>query len=509
VFRKFVIGVLLFLLPCPVFGRSLHLFFRPTLVQFDPLKSFDLQNTWLNTQIYEPLFEIDKNNEISPVIVKSWKVAANGLRYDFELNDKNFSDGSPLSADDVKFTLQRAIQRSKEAALTFGTIRGVDDYLKEKSSTVSGLVVRGDRSLIIEMNKPEPMLLKNLALPAYYILPSRYVAAIGDGSFFKHPVGSGPYVFSAYNKGGGDFGEVLVFDKNEYYLPSGYFDSLIFYVMRRPLKINELGRFDLIFSAASNEERPLKGFEAKWFSQPSVELIIFNQGHTQWKSIKERQRFAACFDREAFYKVLFEGRDKYWSRLGRVIPSGMALTPTNFIDNKECEKLDMPVKIHFATHEYLPDRKLLRAVKMALGMDDVDAEKISLVNLPDGIKNGKVEIFMITFVADLPEPFELLKYFSDISPVQFTGKENSEFTMDLIKARNENDVVKRADMYSALDEILLRDYIVIPIAMSYYERVLVKEGLYLGDFGSRGLWYYPLSRIRSLYESKTSSVIER
>lgn len=43
----------------------------------------------------------------SPASRESWSVSSNGLTYTFHLRDAAFSDGSPVTAQDVKFTLDR------------------------------------------------------------------------------------------------------------------------------------------------------------------------------------------------------------------------------------------------------------------------------------------------------------------------------------------------------------------------------------------------------------------
>ena len=59
--------------------------------------------------IYEGLTRIDQNGSVLPDLAKSWDISPDGLTYTFHLaTGVKFHDGTPFSADDVKFSLDRA-----------------------------------------------------------------------------------------------------------------------------------------------------------------------------------------------------------------------------------------------------------------------------------------------------------------------------------------------------------------------------------------------------------------
>jgi peptide/nickel transport system substrate-binding protein len=58
--------------------------------------------------IFEGLTRIDQNGSVQPDLAKSWDISADGLTYTFHLHDGvKFHDGTPFTADDVKYTLDR------------------------------------------------------------------------------------------------------------------------------------------------------------------------------------------------------------------------------------------------------------------------------------------------------------------------------------------------------------------------------------------------------------------
>ena len=68
-----------------------------------------MENGWdgnITQAIFAPLVGLDKEGKPIPILAKKWDISEDQLTYTFHLNDDvKFSDGSPLTADDVAFTL--------------------------------------------------------------------------------------------------------------------------------------------------------------------------------------------------------------------------------------------------------------------------------------------------------------------------------------------------------------------------------------------------------------------
>ena len=68
-----------------------------------------MENGWdgnITQAIFAPLVGLDKEGEPIPILAKKWDISEDQLTYTFYLKDGlKFSDGSPLTADDVAFTL--------------------------------------------------------------------------------------------------------------------------------------------------------------------------------------------------------------------------------------------------------------------------------------------------------------------------------------------------------------------------------------------------------------------
>src|SRR5207247_9513297 len=98
-----------------------------------------------------------------------------------------FAHGRPVTAEDVKFSLERYR----------GTLH---DLLKHRVAAVDTPDARHVR---FRLNKPWPDFLTFYASAtgAGWIVPKKYVEKVGDDGFKKAPIGAGPYKFVSFTPG--------------------------------------------------------------------------------------------------------------------------------------------------------------------------------------------------------------------------------------------------------------------------------------------------------------------
>ncbi|PYN91593.1 MAG: hypothetical protein DMD89_30385 [Candidatus Rokuibacteriota bacterium] len=117
----------------------------------------------------------------TPSLAESWQEARDHLSYTFTLRrNAKFHDGSPVTAEDVKFSFERY----KGASATL---------LKEK---VSDVQVLGPSQVRFVLRDPWPdfmLFYGTTASGAGWIVPKKYVEKVGEDGFKKAPIGAGPY----------------------------------------------------------------------------------------------------------------------------------------------------------------------------------------------------------------------------------------------------------------------------------------------------------------------------
>ena len=82
-------------------------------------------------QLYDQLVSVDENGDIQPDLAESWEVSDDGTEYTFKLRqDVKFTNGDPMTAEDVAWSINQAIASPNISALTtaWKSAEVVDDY---------------------------------------------------------------------------------------------------------------------------------------------------------------------------------------------------------------------------------------------------------------------------------------------------------------------------------------------------------------------------------------------
>jgi peptide/nickel transport system substrate-binding protein len=88
------------------------------MTSLDPHEGFEAVGGEMISNMYQKLVRAnsDNPNEVDPVVAASWEADADSKVFTFKLADATFSSGAAVTADDVAFSLQRAIKMNKSPA---------------------------------------------------------------------------------------------------------------------------------------------------------------------------------------------------------------------------------------------------------------------------------------------------------------------------------------------------------------------------------------------------------
>jgi peptide/nickel transport system substrate-binding protein len=110
-----------------------------------------------------------------------------GLVYEFVLRDGvKFHNGEPVTAEDVKFSYERYRGAANKA-------------LKDRVAAVETPIPARPLQAQAALAGLHDLLYERHA--AAWIVPKKYVGAVGDEGFKKAPVGAGPYKFVSFTPG--------------------------------------------------------------------------------------------------------------------------------------------------------------------------------------------------------------------------------------------------------------------------------------------------------------------
>ena len=167
----------------------------------------DIYSRWITVPyIFEPLLVYDFDDlTMKPWLAESYEISENGLEITFRLRDDiYFSDGVPVTSDDVIFTYQTAVDPAVDAANIASLYVDVEKVVRVD-----------DRSVKFIMKRPYFKALENLCFWDFGVLPKHIYEFDNAEDFNKrvsNPVGSGPFVFEKWQTG-----REVVLRRNENY----------------------------------------------------------------------------------------------------------------------------------------------------------------------------------------------------------------------------------------------------------------------------------------------------
>ncbi|MFN2383469.1 MAG: ABC transporter substrate-binding protein, partial [Gemmatimonadota bacterium] len=181
-------------------GRTvLHMSFPTDPPSLDPIQAVDVYRGQMVVYLFDGLVRFEEG-EVLPNLASAWKVADDGITYTFSLRDDVvFHNGRRLTADDVRYSFERALRPESQSPLTFvfDFIYGADAMLAGEADALSGLRVIDPRTVEIRLEQPYAPFLELMAMPAAHIVPREEVEAKGEG-FSEAPIGTGPWVFESW-----------------------------------------------------------------------------------------------------------------------------------------------------------------------------------------------------------------------------------------------------------------------------------------------------------------------
>jgi len=185
----------------------------------NPLLAISDADRDLSALTYSGLMGLSGTGELVPVLAESYELSSDGKTYTFILRENiKFSDGSPITADDVIFTVQKA----------------QDPALKSpKYADWSGVrvVAVDQRTIRFTLSKPYAPF---LGLTTLGILPSRIWNKVSDEEFpfsilQTSPIGAGPFKITSISRGVSGLIESVYLSENQYYVHGRpYLDGIRF-----------------------------------------------------------------------------------------------------------------------------------------------------------------------------------------------------------------------------------------------------------------------------------------
>lgn len=272
--------------------KTIQIALTQDMLSFDPMQTSDIFSEAILRCVYTSLYDFDGDLNLRPKLVKTQTVV-DSHSWRIEIHDNvKFHDGSPLTADDVVFSIERARQGGRTKKL----LEMMDSITKVNDTTV-----------LIRTKEPYANFLSLFAKAETSIVSKAVVET--PGYDFKVPVGAGPFKLRSR-----EVNSNIRLDRfDDYYLEKAASARLNFVILvteqeRTAAFLN--GDVDILFSASAYDCEKLRlSHHAKLLQTPStkIEYLSLNTHFKPLSNPKVRQAISLAIKREGITNGVYRG----------------------------------------------------------------------------------------------------------------------------------------------------------------------------------------------------------
>ncbi|HET6993823.1 MAG TPA: ABC transporter substrate-binding protein, partial [Chitinophagaceae bacterium] len=215
---RLIIGSLLVVLACGCQSKKnsdkkiFHYNEQTGIASLDPAFAKNQSTMWPAHQLFNTLVQTDDSLHIIPSLARRWTISEDRLTFTFYLrddvffhNDAAFPDGKGrrLVAADVEYSLARIMDKQTASPGAW--------IFNNKVDSTKPFTAIDDTTFQLKLQRPYNPILGILSMQYCSVVPKEAIEKYGN-DFRRHPVGSGPFRFVAWEEG-----QALVLAKNENY----------------------------------------------------------------------------------------------------------------------------------------------------------------------------------------------------------------------------------------------------------------------------------------------------
>lgn len=265
----------------------------------DPMIQSGQATRLIKMNLYRGLLAYQPDGKIGYEIAESYQVSEDNKTYTFKIKpNAKFHDGSDITAEDVKFSMERILDEKVGA-----TFRSDFKNVLDKCEVVDNKTVK------IILKKPSAPFIDLLTLPESAIVSKKWCES-HNNDLNANPMGSGPYKFGSWDKGR----EIIVNAFSDFYKKGKPESKGIRFVIiadattrANALKTNEVDLIDYVASKDVIAFEKEKGIKVDISEAPFMCLQI-NSKEGPLANPKVRQAIAYAMDREGVINTAFMGR---------------------------------------------------------------------------------------------------------------------------------------------------------------------------------------------------------
>lgn len=265
----------------------------------DPMRSAAAGNIETYGQLYSRLLRRDaETGALEPGLAEKWDISPDGKTYTFHLRDAQFSDGSPITAADVAFSLER-IRTDKKSAYP------------APLGAVEAVSAADAKTVVVTLKSAFAPFLGNAEIWNMGIVSKADVDKRGEEAFASVPVTSGPYEVKQWKPN-----EKLVLEPNPHYWRKGYpkSDATVELIeIASPetriamLKAGEIDVVRAVPWAQVDDLKTVETVDMRLEPSTTIYMTLLNHKREPFSNLKARQAAGMAIDNKAMAKAITRG----------------------------------------------------------------------------------------------------------------------------------------------------------------------------------------------------------
>ncbi len=467
----------------------------PTL---DPALVTDGTSYGIVIELFSGLVKLtgEAEDPIAMDLAESYSVSNGGKTYKFVLKDDlKFSDGSPLTASDFKWSWERAALPETESPIVdefLGDIIGVQAIIDGDATTAEGIEVIDDHTLQVTIDAPKPYFIAKLTYPIAFVVNRDNITSGGE-NWTDDPVGTGPFVLKSYS-----IGERMVLAKNPHYWGDpAYLDEVsLLLAGGSAMAMYENDEIDITGIGLADLERvtdPTNEISKDVVEVPpsfSTSYIGFNIEEPPFDDVHFRRALNFAVDKVLVANAVYSD----------LVRPATGVIPPGFVGfNPELRGLEFDVeraKEELAMSKYADPETRPRIVitnpgtggspsltievvadmwSRELGVE-VEIQQVEWATFLQDLHRNRLQAFSLAWQADYPDPHTFVDVlFRTGSSINNTNYSNPEVDALLEQANVEADRARRIKLYQEAEEMIVEDAAWLPLWWGVEGKVLVKQ----------------------------------
>ena len=177
----------------------------PDIQTFDPALASDLGSINPIDMVFTGLVQVDDKLNVKGQLAQSWSQGSDGFTWTFHLKPNlKFSDGTALTAKDVAYSIDRALQPSLKspAASAYLLIKDADKLFSGKIQTIIGDSIQtpDEHTVIITASTKGVYFLSAMTYPTSYVVEKSLIEKYKEKwtEHLNEGGGAGPFVVQNY-----------------------------------------------------------------------------------------------------------------------------------------------------------------------------------------------------------------------------------------------------------------------------------------------------------------------